>query len=704
MARQEGSVHSIHVPHRLSSLDAGNQGRHSFMKPPTFKRATLLVAILSVLAVTAAPAARGDTVTRFAYDTGGNVVSVTDPRGLVTSYTYDGLGQKWQQNSPDTGSTTYSYDGYGRLSSLTRAGGNQVSYVYDGIGRRLSASAGGATQSFTYDNCANGTGRLCRVADGGGVVTYNYSPEGWVTARGFAMGSTNYALGYSYNALGQVTSIAYPDGNQALYSYINGTVSSVGAKINGVVYTVVGGVGYQPGNRGMATWISSNGLTNSYGYDTEGKLTRIDVAGIQSLSFNYDDANRIVRIANGTDDGMTQSFGYDDMSRLVSVYSGLDIQAISYDANGNRTYHALNGAGITVNPKSNNNQINGLSGSTNVNYGYDPRGNLTSISGVGTFTYDAFNRLSAAPNASYYVGPEGQRLRKTVGGANTWFAPDASGALMAEATNGWTDYVWLNGRLIGRISGGQFLNIHTDHVGRPEAMTDGNRNVVWRARNFAFDRQVTINHAVPLNLGFPGQYYDAETGLWNNGFRDYSPSLGRYIQSDPIGLAGGINTYAYVGGNPLSGIDPLGLNTYTIGVNGALVFLGGGQGALGIYFNPGKGCGEEFDFGLYSSKAVAAGTNVGAGVVGGVLYGPASSLAGQTYDANSSVGPVQGSFSVAPDGTKSWTAGWSAVGLPGGGSFSTTTTQTFGVSDIKSMVWQALNRAAAIGAAQQPQP
>jgi RHS repeat-associated protein len=62
-----------------------------------------------------------------------------------------------------------------------------------------------------------------------------------------------------------------------------------------------------------------------------------------------------------------------------------------------------------------------------------------------------------------------------------------------------------------------------------------------------------------LNVGFPGQYYDAGRGTWNNGYRDYSASLGRYIESDPIGLAAGTNTYAYVGGKPLIYVDPYGL-------------------------------------------------------------------------------------------------------------------------------------------------
>ena len=68
-----------------------------------------------------------------------------------------------------------------------------------------------------------------------------------------------------------------------------------------------------------------------------------------------------------------------------------------------------------------------------------------------------------------------------------------------------------------------------------------------------------VNPSVTVNLRLPGQYYDAETGLHYNVFRDYDPSLGRYLESDPIGLDGGLNTYAYVEGNPLLYIDPLGL-------------------------------------------------------------------------------------------------------------------------------------------------
>ncbi len=257
---------------------------------------------------------------------------------------------------------------------------------------------------------------------------------------------------------------------------------------------------------------------------------------------------------------MTQNIGYDAMSRLTSVFSSAANEALQYDVNGNRISQVLNGASATIATSATSNQVLSLSGAANTTYGYDAKGNMTTVSGTTTFAYDAFNRLSSAGTATYYVGAEGQRLRKTISGANTYFAPDISGPLMAENPgSGWNDYVWLNGRLIGRIVSGQLQAIHDDQVGRPEVITDPGQSIVWRARNYAFDRTVTVANVVPLNLGFPGQYYDAESGLWSNGFRDYSPSLGRYIESDPIGLGGGINTYAYVGSSPLSATDLLGL-------------------------------------------------------------------------------------------------------------------------------------------------
>ena len=100
--------------------------------------------------------------------------------------------------------------------------------------------------------------------------------------------------------------------------------------------------------------------------------------------------------------------------------------------------------------------------------------------------------------------------------------------------------------------------IHTDHLGTPRAATMPNGDVVWNWISSPFgDTKANEDvdgdgNTFTLNLRFPGQYFDEETELHYNYFRDYDPGTGRYVQSDPIGLNGGLNTYAYVGGNPLS--------------------------------------------------------------------------------------------------------------------------------------------------------
>lgn len=98
--------------------------------------------------------------------------------------------------------------------------------------------------------------------------------------------------------------------------------------------------------------------------------------------------------------------------------------------------------------------------------------------------------------------------------------------------------------------------IHTDQIGTPQKITDGSMNIVWDGVFDPFGNSAGGSSLSLTNLRFPGQYFDAETALNQNWNRDYDPTTGRYIQSDPIGLYGGVNTYAYVGNDPLRIIDP----------------------------------------------------------------------------------------------------------------------------------------------------
>ena len=108
------------------------------------------------------------------------------------------------------------------------------------------------------------------------------------------------------------------------------------------------------------------------------------------------------------------------------------------------------------------------------------------------------------------------------------------------------------------LAGEQLYFYHNDHLGTPQMMTDEDQNVVWEAEYRPFGQVVIVTEEVENNLRFAGQYYDRESNLHYNYFRDYDPSIGRYTEGDPIGLFGGLNTYLYVEGNPINLIDPTG--------------------------------------------------------------------------------------------------------------------------------------------------
>lgn len=110
----------------------------------------------------------------------------------------------------------------------------------------------------------------------------------------------------------------------------------------------------------------------------------------------------------------------------------------------------------------------------------------------------------------------------------------------------------------------QMYFIHNDHLGTPQVVTDQSQAVVWQGHQTPFGVVEETTATIEQLSRFPGQYFDEESGLSYNYFRDYDPTIGRYIQSDPIGLRGGINTYAYVGGNPVIFLDSFGLACFRL--------------------------------------------------------------------------------------------------------------------------------------------
>jgi RHS repeat-associated protein len=207
----------------------------------------------------------------------------------------------------------------------------------------------------------------------------------------------------------------------------------------------------------------------------------------------------------------------------------------------------------------------------------DAAGNITN-DGIRQYRYTAGNQLSSVLvnniMTQYTYDMNNRRVSKASGTNSTayTYAEDigegstalSATSLLSEYTATATkEYVYLGDTPIAVVQAGNILTVQTDHLDTPRQLTDNTKKVVWNWAYSAFgENQPTNTNNTVFNLRYPGQYYDTESKLHYNINRYYDPATGRYTQSDPIGLSGGINTYTYVGGNTVRYIDKTGLATY----------------------------------------------------------------------------------------------------------------------------------------------
>jgi len=233
-------------------------------------------------------------------------------------------------------------------------------------------------------------------------------------------------------------------------------------------------------------------------------------------------------------------------------------------------------------------------------YTHSAAGHVTN-NGQTAFTYDGRERLVSATRAgqttAYAINGLGERVKKAGPVTGTVrFLYDDEGRLIGEydqAGSAIQEYFYYQDSPVMILKGAQVYYITPDHLGTPRAVVQmpvpvqagSTWKTVWRWEGEAFGGSLPSEDPdgdgtpFKLNLRFPGQYFDQETGLHYNYYRDYDPQIGRYVQSDPIGLSGGINTYLYVGANPLTAIDPFGLAKFCCRV---LNSIAGQSPSLGI--------------------------------------------------------------------------------------------------------------------------
>jgi RHS repeat-associated protein len=510
-------------------------------------------------------------VTHFEYDANDNLISVSDPRSLTTSYSYSGFGDLLTQGSPDTGSTTNTYDGGGNLHTSTNARGAVATYAFDALNRPASVSyaLGGVTDqtiTFTYDAGTYGKGHLTGASDANHALVWVYDALGRVTSKTQTVGSSSLTVGYSYTN-GDLTTLTTPSGKVVTYSY-NSNHQVTGVAVNGIA--ILGSATYEPFGT-VDGWTWGNGTATVRSFDGDGNISAVASAG--SKGYSYDSASRITGITDSGNAALSWTYGYDLLDRLTSASTISQSQAFTYDANGNRlTQGGSSSSTFTVD--SGSNRLNSVSGGLTRTYGYDAAGSTTSYAGL-SFTYDAAGRMvsstSGSATTAYLYNALGQRIRKSSTSAATYFAYDEAGHLIGEydpAGNMIQEIVWLGETPVAtvrlEICGLAIFYIHTDHLNTPRRISRrSTADLVWSWESDPFGATAPNENPSGLggfsfNLRMPGQYFDAETGLNYNYERDYDPATGRYLESDPLGLNAGLNTYAYADDNPVDFNDPLG--------------------------------------------------------------------------------------------------------------------------------------------------
>ncbi|RYY74106.1 MAG: RHS repeat protein [Gammaproteobacteria bacterium] len=414
--------------------------------------------------------------TEYSYDGQGNVKSVKDPRGNSTTYNYNAFGDLTSLISPDTGTTTFTYDTAGNRTSATDARGVVVNYTYDALNRLKKVTYPASTSeniTYAYDNTGNGSygiGRLSLIATGSTRNDYVYNYQGLIVKKFAQVESTLSTTQYSYDTAGNLVTMTYPSGRTVTYSRdaagrIQG-ITTKAANANATVQTIASNMTYLPFGP-AASYAYGNGLTHTNTFDTDYRLTNIQVGGVLSRGYTYDLADNISGISDGKASSKNQTLGYDELDRLTSAQGIYGTLGYTYDSVGNRLTETAAGTMATYTYETTSNRLSSIA-KTNANrsFLYDVAGNriqgTSDALKVQNYTYNNANRLSTLKEsgslvATYKYNALGQRVSKLLASqVQELYHYDEAGHLIAVTdASGITtrEYIYSGDELLGFVTG-----------------------------------------------------------------------------------------------------------------------------------------------------------------------------------------------------------------------------------------------------------
>ncbi|WP_238135610.1 RHS repeat-associated core domain-containing protein [Xanthomonas fragariae] len=496
----------------------------------------------------------------FRYDVLGRMIAAQDVQGNLARMEYDVLGRVVKSIDPLGNTVQTGFDANGNVAAILLPHGNGVTYSYDNRDRRLTRTdALGQVERWTYD-------KMDRVT--------HYTDR------------RNRVTTYAYDTLGRPTTTTFPGmGGSVTASY------DAGNRMVALADSVSGTLGWSYDSFDQVTAANSPQGTITYGYDAAGRRTKMQAATQAPVVYGYDPADRLTGITQGPEKVI---FAYDPANRRITqtlpnhvqtAYTYNNANQVTGLAWGKAGQAALGSLGYGYNsvgqlvaqtgthasqslpPASSGNSFddnNRQTKANNVALSYDESGHLLN-DGSRSYIWDDRDRLSEIQQggttiASFSYDALGRRTVKTEGGTSTQYLYDGQDAV--QETQGTTVNPILTGlgidqRYARNDTGGRTYFL-SDQLGSTRLLTNAAGGVVQRYEYDPYGTTTQSSTAYTNPYQYTGREKDS-SGLYYYRARYYRPQWGRFISEDPIGLAAGLNSYAYVEGNPLAFTDPLGL-------------------------------------------------------------------------------------------------------------------------------------------------